>query len=220
MELTKMKAAARTGTGKGPNRRLRAQGLVPGILYGKGSEQVQMAVKPLDVVNVLESRLGRNSLLELEVEGGGAYKAIIRDYQLHPVRRTLLHIDFLLVEEGRRIIVDVPVNLVGMGDFEKLGGQRRITGRTIRVSCLPKDVPETIDIDVSHIEKPEVIYASGLEHGDNLEQAYRHDFPVAVFAIARAVVVEEEEGEEAEGEEGEAGESEGAEGAADSEGGE
>ena len=215
MELTKLNAASREGTGKGPNRRLRAQGLVPGILYGKGSEQVQVAIKPLDIVNVLESKLGRNTLLEMEVEGGGTFKAVIRDYQLHPVRRTLLHVDFLLVEENRPLVLDIPVNLVGMGDFEKLGGRRRITGRTIRVSCLPAHVPEQIDIDVAYISKPEVIYASSVDLGDNVEAAYRYDFPVVVFSTARAALAVDEEGEEG-GADEETGDSEGGEAASDS----
>ena len=200
MEVTKMNAAARTGTGKGPNRRLRAQGMVPGILYGKGADSVQIAIKPTDVVTVLESPLGRNSVLGIEVEGGGSFKALIRDFQLEPVRRTLLHVDFILVQEGVPVVVDVPVSLTGMGDFEKLGGQRRMTGRTIKVSCLPVHIPTTISIDVAHIDKPEVIYASGVELGDNIEAAYRHDFPVVVFAMGRSADEEVVEGAEEEGE--------------------
>jgi large subunit ribosomal protein L25 len=205
MELMKLNAAGRTGTGKGPNRRLRAQGLVPGILYGKGSEQVQVAVKPLDVVNVLESRLGRNSMLVIDVDGGGSFNAVIRDYQLDPVRRTLLHIDFLLVEESHPLVLDIPVNLVGMGDFEKLGGRRRMTGRTIKISCLPAHIPESIAIDVSHIEKPEVIYASSVDLGENVNPAYRYDFPVVVFDTARIAVLPEDLEEGEGGEEGEEG---------------
>ena len=200
MEVTKMNAAARTGTGKGPNRRLRAQGMVPGILYGKGNDPVQIAVKPIDVVNVLESPLGRNSVLGIEVEGGGSFNALIRDFQLEPVRRTLLHVDFLLVQESVPVVVDVPVELTGMGEFEKLGGQRRMTGRTIKISCLPAYIPDSISIDVAHIDKPEVIYASAVDLGDNIEAAYRYDFPVVVFSMGRSADVEEVEGDEEEGE--------------------
>ena len=172
-------AKARQETGKGSNRRLRAAGDIPAVVYGVGtSEPLTVSVKPLDIVRVLKSDMGVNTVLQLEVDGTAGPKVLIKDYQLHPVRRTLLHVDLLAVADDKPVRLQVPVDYQGEAPMEKLGAKRRVLSRTVLVSCLPGDIPQGIPYVMTGIEKPVVIYASELEFPENVTPAYKRDFAI------------------------------------------
>jgi large subunit ribosomal protein L25 len=197
MQAVKLSAEARTNTGKGANRRLRATGRVPAVNYGVGNDPALVSVLPIDVVRILESGNGKNTILNLEVDGKDAGFAMIRDFQIDPVRRTLIHIDFLVVQETREVVIDVPVEMMGDAPFEKLGGQRRQVGLTVRLRCLPSAVPTVVTFDVGEMDKPEVVYANNLVLPEGCSPAYRYNFPVLVLSMGRGEDLEGEEGEEA-----------------------
>jgi len=213
METVKLSAEARTETGKGANRRLRAAGRVPAVNYGVGSDPTLLSILPIDLVRILESENGRNTVLNIELDGKDAGLALIRDYQIDPVRRTLVHVDFLALQETREVVIDVPVEITGESPFEKLGGRRRQVGLSVRVRCLPSAIPALVSYDVSNIEKPEVVYANNLELPEGCSPAYRYNFPVLVLSAGRGGAAEDEL-DEAEGG-GEAGADASAEAAGD-----
>jgi large subunit ribosomal protein L25 len=177
-------------------------GRVPAVNYGVGSEPTLLSVLPIDVVRILESGNGKNTVLNIEIDGKDVGLALIRDYQIDPVRRTLVHIDFLALQENRDVVIDIPIEITGEAPFETLGGRRRQVGLTVRVSCLPSAIPEVVTYDVSDIEKPEVVYANNLELPEGSSPAYRYNFPVLVLAMGRGSDELDEAEITGEGEEG------------------
>jgi len=197
MSTIALPAKARPETGKGSNRRLRAAGEVPAVVYGVGaSEQINVSVKPIDIVRVLKGDMGVNTVLQLEVDGAAGPKVLIKDYQLHPVRRTLLHVDLLAVADDKPVRVNVPVDYQGLSPLEKLGAKRRVLSRTVSVSCLPLDIPQSIPYSMTGIERPVVVYASELELPSNVTPAYKRDFAV-ISVRAKGAGKEALAGEEA-----------------------
>lgn len=145
-------AQSRTETGKNVNRRLRTQGLVPGILYGAKQEAVPVAVSPKDVGAVLRSAAGENTLFDLDL-GGKRRKVILKEYQLEPINGHLLHADFYEIALDKPLEVKVHVELTGIPVGVKVqGGILDFVTRELSVECLPLDIPEKITVDVSGVE--------------------------------------------------------------------
>lgn len=149
MELVKVPASRREAAGKGGARRLRGDGRIPAIAYGKGEPALELAVAPKDLLGVLASDHGRNSVIELEIEGSDNLTVLLCDFQYHPVRRTLLHADFLKIALDQPVDVDVPFDLVGKAQGVVLGGTLRQVYRKLPVRCLPEKIPVKIEHDVT-----------------------------------------------------------------------
>jgi large subunit ribosomal protein L25 len=160
-----MEAEARSESGKGPNRRLRAAGRVPAVLYGGGKETVPVSLDPKAVVAIIRSHAGVNTIFELTVKGSkGKDNVMIREYQLEPVEHELLHLDLVRVAMDKELTLDVTIELVGTAVGVRLsGGLLDFVTRAVEVSCLPKDIPETIVADVTDLELGKYIRASDLK---------------------------------------------------------
>ena len=156
MEAT-LEAVKRDGRGKNEARRLRALGRVPAVVYGARKEgktavAVALAVDPKAVLRILHSESGANTLINLKLEGGGESRVMVRDYQLDPITHTLLHADFYQLAMDKAIVVPVPVLIKGEPvGVKQQGGLLDFVTREIQVQCLPTDIPEHIDIDVSEL---------------------------------------------------------------------
>ncbi len=122
MDLIKVTATRRQENGKGASSRLRREGLIPAVAYGKNITAQALAVSPAAVIKVLVSDLGVNSVLELDVEGKDKITALIRDYQYHPLSRQLLHADFQQIKLDEPVDVEVPLELTGKAAGIVLGG--------------------------------------------------------------------------------------------------
>lgn len=155
MEAT-LEAVKRDGRGKNDARRLRASGRVPAVLYGarkegKAPAGVPVAVDPKEVLRILHSESGANTLINLRVDGSEA-RVMVKEYQLDPVTHQLLHADFYQLAMDRAITVTVPIALKGEAPGVKVqGGIIDFVTREIQVECLPTDIPEHIDVDVSEL---------------------------------------------------------------------
>ena len=147
MERT-LQAMARDGAGKGAARKLRADGKVPGILYGHGMDPVSVAVDSRELFHVLHTDAGANVLIDLKV-GKDSHLAMAREVQRDHIRGEFIHIDFLAIRRDVKITVDVPVNLIGESHGVKEGGVVEHHLWDLKVECLPGDVPESIDADIS-----------------------------------------------------------------------
>jgi large subunit ribosomal protein L25 len=151
-----LEAVKRGGRGKNDARRLRASGRVPAVLYGarkegKAPEGVPVAVDPKEVLRILHSESGANTLINLRVDGREA-RVMVKEYQLDPVTHQLLHADFYQLAMDRAITVTVPIALKGEAPGVKVqGGIIDFVTREIQVECLPTDIPEHIDVDVSEL---------------------------------------------------------------------
>jgi large subunit ribosomal protein L25 len=146
-----LKAEPRTLFGKGHARRLRRTGLVPAIAYGKGLPSTSIAVAPKEVAVILRSELGKNTVLELQLDKRKLL-AMIRDFTVHPVDRSLEHVDFVEVALDRPVDVDVPLIATGKAVGVTKGGVLRVVHRVVPVRCLPNQIPAKIETDVTHLE--------------------------------------------------------------------
>ena len=192
MEATTLSAALRTETGKCPNHRLRAQGLVPATVYGLDLEPMNVSVRAKDLAGIIQSTRGVNTIIALEAEGAPRQEVIIRDFQIHPLRRKLVHCDFLRVKADQMVVVTVPLATVGKAAAEKLGGRIRILSREMKVTCLGKDIPDRIVYDVTALATGRTVYAAEVPLPEGVNPGWRHNFPVLAVAAPKAAEVEEE----------------------------
>ena len=145
-------AKARRERGKNAARRLRAAGQIPAVVYGRGSEALSLAVDPRQIQEILHSPGGYNTLFDLKVEGKSTGQAMLRDWVYEPLRGNLLHVDILRIAAGTRLKVKVPVHLEGEPKGVKLdGGVLDFVLREVEVECLPKDIPDEMRVNVSHL---------------------------------------------------------------------
>lgn len=146
-------ARARDERGKNAARQLRATGQVPAVVYGHGDETRTLSVSAHDLERLLARISVENTIIDLDIEGGARVPALIREVQYHSSRPILLHIDFYQVHAGERLHLEVPVRLHGapIGVREQ-GGVLTEVLHDLTVECLPRDIPEGIDIDVSHLQ--------------------------------------------------------------------
>ena len=146
-------ATSRDGVGKGPARRLRTQGLIPAAVYGEGTDPVAIAVSAKDIANILRSDTGHNTIFKLAVPGAKGEEpatVIIKDWQVDPVKGRLLHADLLRLSMTTATRVRVRIETRGEPIGVKLeGGILELQMRELEVECLPGDIPEHIDVDVS-----------------------------------------------------------------------
>jgi large subunit ribosomal protein L25 len=151
MELIKVTATRRQEHGKGASSRLRREGLIPAVAYGKNITAQALAVSPAALTKVLVSDLGVNTVLELDVEGKETITALIRDYQYHPLTRKLLHADFQQIKLDEPVDVEVPLELTGKAAGVVLGGTLRQVFRSLPVRCLPEKIPVKVVFDVTQL---------------------------------------------------------------------
>ena len=196
-EIT-IKAKVRDGRGKNDARRTRREGLVPITIYGGGAETVAAAAPLSALAAVLRSEAGRNTIFTLDVEGVGASEVMFHERQIDPVRGRLVHADFQRLVKGQKIEVTVPLRLVGepVGVREEQGVLEQIM-REIEIRCQPREIPDSIDIDVSNLGVHDVLHVSDIPVGDNIEILNDADGVVATVGIVKeepvaAPVVEEE----------------------------
>jgi len=212
MERKQLAAETRDRTGKGVARKLRNQGMIPAVAYGRGVEQpFQVSVSRHEVVMILRSRTGKNTQFDLMV-GDKAFPSIIKEYQIHPVSRVLTHCDFYVLNPELPVEVEVPVETEGRSVGEEEGARLFLARREVRVSCLPHLIPDTLLVDVRSMTAGDVMYVDELLFPEGVEPIYKARYPVVVV---KKVKIVEEETVEAVGEEGEEPVDEAQEGAED-----
>ena len=194
-----VEAEPRSSFGKGPNRRLRASGKVPAILYGSAKAAVPLAVDPEQVVNIIRSHGGVNTIFELSVKGvKGSESVMIKDYQLEPVDHDLLHADLIRIAMDKEMTLSVTVELTGTAVGVKTGGgMLDFVTRAVDVSCLPKDIPETIVADVNGLDIGDYIRVSDLEMPEGVTIISEGNVVLVHVLAPKAEEVEEPTEEEA-----------------------
>jgi large subunit ribosomal protein L25 len=148
MAVIAMKGLRRESIGKGGARKTRAAGSIPGVIYGHGETPVPVAISKRDFDLALHTHKGGNAIVNLALESGTEYTALIRDVQYDPVTHSILHLDFQHISLTETVEVDVSTHLIGIPLGVKDGGGilEHIT-RTIKVRCLPTAIPTSIDLD-------------------------------------------------------------------------
>jgi large subunit ribosomal protein L25 len=163
-----IEAKRREPGGKNVNRRLRTSGLIPAVLYGRGRDPVALSVEPRAVVDVLHSESGQNTIFSLSVDGVEQTNAMVKDYQLDPVKGKLIHTDFVQIAMDRLLEVSVDVELVGEAEGVKAGGLLDFVTRSIDLECLPGDIPDSIEVDVSRLKINDYVRVKNIEFDPKL----------------------------------------------------
>ncbi len=167
-KMSVLTASTRIAGGKTHARRLRASGQIPAIAYGKSLESTPLAVSPKDILTILKSDHGGNSVIQLGITGGQNILAMIRDYSYHPVTRALEHVDFVEVKLDQPVNVEIPLIALGKAAGVVMGGIVRQVFRTLPVSCLPDRIPLKIEVDISHLKLNEHVSTQDLKLDDGV----------------------------------------------------
>lgn len=163
MEQKTMSIELRDKNGKGVARKLRDQGVVPGVVYGKGIEPVSVKVGVKELAAAISGEGGLNSLITLS--GGGSLNGnivIVADMQRNPLKGDILHVDFHRISLDEKVKVHVPVVMVGTAAGVKEGGMLDVVTYTLDVECLPTSIPEAINVDVTNLAIGHSIHVSEL----------------------------------------------------------
>lgn len=195
MAEARIEAKRREATGKGAARAFRREGRIPGILYGHGLDNVPLTVDEGDLHRIVQSVSIENTIVDLAVDGDGGepHKVLIREVQTHPFREEFLHVDFFEIAMDEKIHVDVPVVLRGVPDGVKnQGGVLDHMLRELEVYCLPSDIPERVELDVTELQIGDSIHVGEIElPGMEIET----DPDRSVVAVLAPTVIEEPEEE-------------------------
>jgi large subunit ribosomal protein L25 len=208
MAEQKLNASLRDGGGKGSARKIRAQGLVPAILYGHGMEPVKVAIDDRDLYHVLHTEAGANVLVDLQI-GKDRHLAMPREVQRDNIRGRFLHVDFLAVRRDEKITVDVPVHLVGESHGVKEGGVVEHHLWDLKVECLPTNVPQSVEADITRLGIGDSLSVADIRIPGNVTVLTPSEETIVSVVPPPILKIEEEIAEAVEGEEAEA-EAEGA----------
>mgnify|MGYP006267859913 CR=1 FL=1 len=183
MEVITINGEKRTETGKKSSRNIRLQGKVPAVLYG-GDEVVHFAVDPNNVKGLIYTP--NFKLAEIEVDGT-SHKAILKDYQMHPVTDEVTHIDFLRLVDGTPVKVDVPIRFKGVAPGVKSGGKLQRNVRRVRIKTTPEHLVDELLVDVSGLEMGQSIRVRDIAPNDNIEIMTNPSVPVGQVVVPRAM---------------------------------
>ncbi len=191
-------AQSRTDTGKGASRRLRRSGLLPGIVYGAHQDPTMISLQHHELVHALENEAFYSNLLTLKLDGK-AETVVLKDLQRHPAKPFIMHVDFQRVQADEKIRLHVPIHFVNEESCPgiKAGGQASHVMSDVEISCLPKDLPEYIAVDMSKLEMGAILHASelSLPAGVELAASDTGEDPIVLTIHTTHRNVEEGEGE-------------------------
>jgi large subunit ribosomal protein L25 len=196
MSEHKLIANKRNETGKKQTRALRRDDKIPGIFYFHGQEAVPLTFDAKELTNLLVSK---PALISLYLEGESKKEVVTREVQRDPITSAIRHVDFLGIKRGEKITLTVPLYLKGEAKGVKLGGMLEHLTREIEIECMPKDIPERIEIDVSQLDIGDSIHIGDLKL-NNIKILTQPDIPIAnlvlpkvAAAAAEEAIAEEEE---------------------------
>jgi large subunit ribosomal protein L25 len=202
MAAIEFTAFPRAGEGRGASRRLRRSGRAPGIVYGGTVAPTPVEVDHNALIHALKNEAFHASILSMKLEGQ-AHKVLLRDVQMHPFRHEVLHVDFQRVDENKKIHVKVPLHFVNesISPAVKVGGALiSHIANDVDVACLPKDLPEFIEVDLSALESGRSVHVSELKLPPGVVAVTHGKDPVvAVAAVPKAHAETEEAATAAEG---------------------
>lgn len=197
MAQAELSVEIRENTGKGVARQLRAVGKVPAVVYGRGMEPTAISVEPKALEDAINTDAGWNTLLTLkgapELEGK---VVVLKDLDLHAIRRTMVCADFHAIDLQKKISFLVPVNVIGTSEGEKMGASLQIIRKELEIICLPTAIPQSIDINVEALVIGDVVHVEDVVAPEGVEIPHDVNFTVITVKGHKEEVEETEEGEE------------------------
>ncbi|MEJ2216435.1 MAG: 50S ribosomal protein L25/general stress protein Ctc [Gemmatimonadota bacterium] len=202
-ETVTLKALPRKERGKGPARRMRRDGRIPAVVYGRNEETRSLSIDAHEFDNLMRHVSLENTLIDLSIKGKrGKIRALVGEVQVNPVKAEVLHVDFLQIQAGQKVHVQVPIRLEGAAEGVKEGGVLQHVLHEVEVRCSSDAIPEEFTVDVSALVIGDSIHISDMAFPDGVEVQVDEDRTVCLVAAPRVLVTEEEEEEAAELEEG------------------
>jgi len=198
MASASLSAETRTETGKGVARKLRAAGRVPGVIYGHSREPQSLSINARDLDKLLSTIAAGSTVVELSL-GNATTNTLIREVQRHPFKKQILHVDFMELVAGEKVIVDLPLVFVGIPEGVRTGGgllEQML--HSVEVNVDPSSIPNHIDVDVSELVMGHSLHVRDLKLPEGVEVLSDEDATVCAVIAPRAVV-EETAAVEAEG---------------------
>ena len=205
-------AQSRKETGKGSARTLRRQALIPAVFYGPEVDPVHLSLNYRDLEKLIKTGAGENVIIDLAIETGEStlsHRAMLKEIQLDPVKQTILHVDLYEISMDKKIEVEVPITLTGTAKgVSDEGGILQQVSRTLEISCLPDNIPDAFELDVTELNIGDSLHVSDLKIPQDIEVLVEGELTIAtvvpptkVEEIEPEVPEEEEEREEVEAEE-------------------
>ena len=183
---TVIEAQIRIPEGKNANRRIRKSGKIPAVVYGPGKEPKALSLDPVDIQTILRSESGRNTIFGVNIEGTAQRSAMIKAYQLDPVKGKLIHVDLLDVAMDRMLTLMVKVELVGEPRGVKLEGcSLDFVTRAIQIECMPADIPESIKLEIGELGTNEYIRAKNINLGEKVNILTEPDVVIVTVSPPR-----------------------------------
>jgi large subunit ribosomal protein L25 len=197
---TELKAYPRTEKGKEFAKRLRGEGKIPAVIYGKDMEPMGLYLDRQETEHLFYRISVENTIVDLAVEGEKeAFQTLIREIQTEPHKPNILHVDFLRIQKGVAVELEIPVSLEGVPVGVKEGGgvlEQMIN--EIRVKCIPSLIPEVVSLDVTGLGVGDALHVSDVNLGEGVEILVEPERTICSVAVPKALLAEEEEGEEGE----------------------
>lgn len=187
----KLKATERNDLRGSVTKQLRSEGFIPGVVYGKEKDTKSISVNELDLIRTVRDE-GRNAIISLDIENSDSIDVMLHEYQMHPVRDEILHVDFYAIDLTEEIDVLVALRLEGEAQGSKDGGILQQPLFELQVRAKPNEIPDEITVDISSLEIGESIAISDLPQKDEYE--FLED-PETTVAVVLAPESEEEEEE-------------------------
>jgi large subunit ribosomal protein L25 len=180
-------AEVRTSRGKNEAHRTRAAGQIPAVVYGAHQDPVAVAVSPREILRIVRSNTGFNTIFNLAITGGETTPVMVVDQQVDPIRGTLLHADLKRIDLTKRIRVTVPVHTHGEPKGVKVqGGLLEVISRSVEIECLPDDIPESFTVDVTDLMIGQSKRASDVGVGGSMKLVSDHATVIAHIVALRA----------------------------------
>ncbi len=181
---TTLKAAIRARTGSGRLNQMRREGWLPSVIYGRGAENKNLKVDAKTFAEVLAHSSSENIVVNLEIEGEGIHLAFLQAIQHDPLSGIALHADFLAIDSKTEITAHIPAHLNGEAPGVKAGGVIEQYVHAIEITCLPDDLPETIEIDISALQLGDSLHVGEIKYPKGVKPTHAAD--VVIVHIGRA----------------------------------
>jgi large subunit ribosomal protein L25 len=202
MAKSELNVETRVRIGKGGSRKVRRDGLVPAVVYGKGIEALNLRLDPKALQQAVATEAGWNTLITLKGDGPfDGLVVILKDMQIHAIRRDTQHVDFLAIDLKQALAVMVPVQPVGKALGVTEGGTLQLVRHELEVYCLPTNIPTSIEVDVTALAVGDSIHIDEVTFPEGVES--QHDVNFTVMAVVGRMAEEVEGAEEDELAEGE-----------------
>ena len=188
---TSLKAAPRARTGSGRLNQMRREGWIPSVIYGRGSDNINLKVDAKTFSELLAHSSSENILVNLEIEGSGTRLAFLQSVQHDPISGKTLHADFRSIDEKTEITAHIPTHLNGESAGVKAGGLIEQYVHAIEITCLPNDLPETIEVDISNLQIGDSLHIGDVTLPSGVRATHAADVVVAHVSKAAAAISED-----------------------------